>query len=71
MVPINVLELLREQCLIIQSSANSLYRAALLYTADRTKPSSLSVNTLEFSDGNELSIAAIDQGKLDGLYIFV
>lgn len=67
-VPISVLELLREQCLIIQSSASSLYRAARLYAANRTKPSLLSVNALEFNDGNELSLAAIDQGKNDGLY---
>jgi mediator of RNA polymerase II transcription subunit 13 len=67
LVPPSVLELLREQCLIVQSSASSLYRAARLYAANRTKPSSLSVNTLEFSDGNELSLAAIDQGKFDGL----
>ncbi|XP_058807219.1 mediator of RNA polymerase II transcription subunit 13 isoform X2 [Phymastichus coffea] len=66
-VPSPVLELLREQCLIVQSSASSLYRAARLYAGNRAKPSSLSVNALEYSDGNELTLAAIDQGKLDGL----
>lgn len=66
MVPPPVLELLREQCLIVQSSASSLYRAARLYAANRTSPSSLTVNALEYSDGNELTLAAIDQGKLDG-----
>ncbi|XP_031788498.1 mediator of RNA polymerase II transcription subunit 13 isoform X4 [Nasonia vitripennis] len=65
-VPSTVLELLREQCLIVQSSASSLHKAARLYAANRTKPSSLSVNALEFSDSNELSLAAIDQSKLDG-----
>ncbi|KAJ8687131.1 hypothetical protein QAD02_022925, partial [Eretmocerus hayati] len=65
-VPLSVLELLREQCLIVQSSASSMYRAARLYANNRTRPSALSVNTLEYNDGNELSLAAIDQGKLDG-----
>lgn len=66
LMPAPVLELLREQCLIVQSSASSLYRAARLYAASRTVPSALSVNALEFSDGNEVSLAAIEQGKLDG-----
>ena len=65
-VPAPVLELLREQCLIVQSSASSLYRASRLYAASRSIPNAMSVNTLEFNDGNELSLAAIDQGKLDG-----
>ncbi|XP_034943501.1 mediator of RNA polymerase II transcription subunit 13 isoform X3 [Chelonus insularis] len=61
----NVLELLREQCAIIQSSASSLYRAARIYAINRSHANSTpTLNTLEFNDGNEVSLAALDQGKL-------
>lgn len=68
-IPQGVLDLLREQCLIVQSSASSFYRAAKNYSTKRTDfpaDTFTTVNTLEFNDGNEVSLAALDQGKLDG-----
>lgn len=66
-MPPDILDLLREQCLIVQSSASSLYRAARIYAMTKSCPSlSSAVNTLEFNDGNEVSLAALDQGKVDG-----
>ncbi|KAG7209053.1 hypothetical protein KM043_015211 [Ampulex compressa] len=68
-IPLNVLELLREQCLIVQSSASSLYRAARIYASMKSYPMlAPTVNTLEFNDGNEVSLAALDQGKVDGTH---
>ncbi|XP_034188930.1 mediator complex subunit skuld isoform X4 [Osmia lignaria lignaria] len=68
-IPPNVLELLREQCLIVQSSASSLYRASRIYAAMKSYPMlAPTVNTLEFNDGNEVSLAALDQGKIDGTH---
>ncbi|XP_046744733.1 mediator of RNA polymerase II transcription subunit 13-like isoform X2 [Diprion similis] len=65
-IPPNVLELLREQCLIVQSSASSLNRAARIYAGIKNYSSLVpTVNTLEFNDGNEVSLAALDQGKVD------
>ncbi|XP_046485237.1 mediator of RNA polymerase II transcription subunit 13 isoform X1 [Neodiprion pinetum] len=66
LIPPNVLELLREQCLIVQSSASSLNRAAKIYAGIKNYSSLIpTVNTLEFNDGNEVSLAALDQGKID------
>lgn len=66
-IPSSVLELLREQCLIVQSSASSLYRAARIYATTKSYPPvAHTVHTLEFNDGNEVSLAAVDQGKIDG-----
>ncbi|XP_076632005.1 mediator complex subunit skuld isoform X1 [Colletes latitarsis] len=68
-IPPNVLELLREQCLIIQSSASSLYRASRIYAAMKSYSMlTPTVNMLEFNDGNEVSLAALDQGKIDGTH---
>lgn len=68
-IPPNVLELLREQCLIVQSSASSLYRAARICATVKSYPTlTPTVNTLEFNDGNEVCVAALDQGKLDGAH---
>ncbi|KAK2588519.1 hypothetical protein KPH14_006300 [Odynerus spinipes] len=68
-IPPNVLELLREQCLIVQSSASSLYRAARIYASMKSYPMlAPTVNTLEFNDGNEVSLAALDQGKIDSTH---
>ncbi|XP_066596176.1 mediator of RNA polymerase II transcription subunit 13 isoform X2 [Prorops nasuta] len=65
-IPSSVLELVREQCLIVQSSASSLYRASRIYSSIKSYPTPPpTVNTLEFNDGNEVSLAALDQGKVD------
>ncbi|XP_063984090.1 mediator of RNA polymerase II transcription subunit 13 isoform X2 [Diachasmimorpha longicaudata] len=65
-IPSGVLELLREQCAIVQSSVSSLYRAAKVYAGTRSTSGmgQPSLNTLEFNDGNEVSLAALEQGKL-------
>ncbi|XP_076277174.1 mediator complex subunit skuld isoform X1 [Lasioglossum baleicum] len=67
-IPPNVLELLREQCLIVQSSASSLYRASRIYATMKNSMLAPTVNMLEFNDGNEVSLAALDQGKIDGTH---
>ncbi|KAG6796514.1 mediator of RNA polymerase II transcription subunit 13 isoform X1 [Apis mellifera caucasica] len=68
-IPPSVLELLREQCLIIQSSASSLYRASRIYATMKSYPMlTPTINMLEFNDGNEVSLAALDQGKINGTH---
>ena len=62
----DILDLLKEQCLIVQSSASSLYKSARIYAMTKSYPSlAPTVNTLELNDGNEVSLAALDQGKVD------
>lgn len=63
LIPPSVLELVREQCLIVQSSASSFYRAARFQANGKNYSSGFpTVNTLEFNDGNEVSLAALEQG---------
>jgi mediator of RNA polymerase II transcription subunit 13 len=61
-IPQSVLELIRDQCVIIKSAVN-----ALVKTSVRNCKSSDSLlwtlNKLEFSDGNEISLIALDQGR--------
>lgn len=62
-IPHSILELVREQCVIIQSTANALYRAA----RQLQKPTvcvSNSVNVLEFADSNNVTSLALEQSKL-------
>ncbi|XP_017781580.1 PREDICTED: mediator of RNA polymerase II transcription subunit 13 isoform X2 [Nicrophorus vespilloides] len=61
-IPYGILELIREQCVMIQSTANSLSRSTR-YRRKNTLPYSNSVNILEFSDGNEVTGIALDQSK--------
>ncbi|PSN30681.1 hypothetical protein C0J52_20854 [Blattella germanica] len=65
LVPQNVMELLKEQCVIIQSSCNSLYRASRQFrgTLGPDVPYGTTVNVLEFMDGNEVTYMALDQGR--------
>lgn len=57
-----IVELLREQLVVVQSASNSVHRAA------RPRPfasyQSPSVNLLEMSDINEVTTIAIEQGRL-------
>ncbi|KAI4455970.1 rag1-activating protein 1 [Holotrichia oblita] len=68
-VPHSVLELVREQCVMIQSTANSLYRTARFLSNQLTTSTySDTVNTLEFNDGNDVTTVALEQSKhMDGL----
>ncbi|KAF4532541.1 hypothetical protein B566_EDAN010833 [Ephemera danica] len=62
LLPQAVLELIREQCVFIRSSANALCKAA-----SKTAPSSdnqkWTLNVLEFADGNEVASLALEQGR--------
>lgn len=62
-IPQNVLELVREQCVMLQSSSNSLHRAARTYNGQISPPYCTTVNVLEFTDGNEVTTLALEQGR--------
>lgn len=62
-IPHSVLELIREQCVMIQSTANSLYRAARYLNLDSGPPYSSTVNVLEYNDGNEVTTYVLEQSK--------
>lgn len=65
LVPQNVMELLKEQCVIIQSSSNSLYRASRQFRGilGPDVPYGTTVNVLEFMDGNDVTCMALEQGR--------
>lgn len=53
---------------MIQSTANSLYRTAKFLGSQLNTSYSDTVNTLEFNDGNDVTVIALEQSKhLDGL----
>ncbi|XP_046987073.1 mediator of RNA polymerase II transcription subunit 13 [Schistocerca americana] len=64
-VPQNVIELVREQCVIVQSSSNSLYRASKQFrgSSGPAVPYGTTVNVLEFTDSNEVTCMALEQGR--------
>lgn len=62
-IPQNVLELVREQCVMLQSSSNSLHRAARVYKGQLTPPYCTTINVLEYTDGNEVITLALEQGR--------
>ncbi|XP_066998213.1 mediator of RNA polymerase II transcription subunit 13 isoform X2 [Anabrus simplex] len=64
-LPQNVIELVREQCVIVQSSSNSLYRASKQYrgSSGPSVPYGTTVNVLEFTDSNEVTCLALEQGR--------
>ncbi|KAK7874246.1 hypothetical protein R5R35_006284 [Gryllus longicercus] len=65
-LPQNVIELVREQCVIVQSSSNSLFRASRMYRGPAgpgSVPYGVTVNALEFSDSNEVACVALEQGR--------
>lgn len=57
-----MLELLREQLVVVQSASNSVHRAA------RPRPHApcppVSVNLLELADCNDVTALALEQGRL-------
>jgi len=57
-----VLELLREQLVVVQSTSNSIHRAAR--PRPHVPPAPLSVNLLELTDCNEVTTVALEQGRL-------
>lgn len=61
-VPQSILELIREQCVMLQTSSNALHRAARMYR-QAISPYSTTVNGLEFTDGNEVTLLALEQGR--------
>lgn len=68
LIPHGILELVREQCVIIQSSANALCRAARYvqrhHTGTNNKSYRNTVNVLEFADSNDVTSVALEQSKL-------
>lgn len=63
-IPHGVLELVREQCVMIQSTANSLCRTARhLKQLPATTPHNATIHDLEYSDGNEVTALALEQSK--------
>lgn len=62
-IPHSVMDLLRDQCIVIQSSSRSLHRAACRYQRANTTSISNMLNALEFMDGNDLTSLALDQGR--------
>lgn len=58
---LGVMDLVRQQCVVVHSASNSLYRAARQHRPLSAPPS---INLLEFGDGNQLTLAALEQGRL-------
>ncbi len=58
---LSVIDLVREQCVIVHSSCNALYRAARQYKQRVTIPP---INMLEYRDTNEVALMALEQGRL-------
>jgi mediator of RNA polymerase II transcription subunit 13 len=61
-LPQAVLELLREQCVFIRSSANALCRSASK-AISASENQKWTLNILEFTDGNEVTSLALEQGR--------
>lgn len=60
-LPHSILDLIREQCVVIPNTANALCRAARYVS---TKPNFLNnIHVLEYSDSNEVTIIALEQSK--------
>lgn len=67
LIPHAILELVREQCVIIQSTANALCRAARhlqRHNATSTASYRNAVNVLEFADSNDVTSVALEQSKI-------
>lgn len=66
LIPHGILELVREQCVIVQSSANALCRAARhlqRHNSNHTTTYHNSINVLEFADSNDVTNLALEQSK--------
>lgn len=68
LIPHGILELVREQCVIMQSTANALFRAARhlqRHNGNNNAGAYLnSVNVLEFTDSNDVTSVALEHSKL-------
>lgn len=65
-LPHGLLELIREQCVFIPSTANALCRTArYIKTKTKSAPSNKNnnIHALEYSDSNEITIIALEQSK--------
>lgn len=57
---LGVMDLVSQQCVVVHSLSNSLHRAARHY---RPMSAPATVNILEFTDGNQVTYAALEQGR--------
>lgn len=60
-VGLSVIDLVREQCVMVHSSCNALYRAAKYYKPRNNVPG---LHMLEYRDTNEIIWMALEQGRL-------
>lgn len=60
-VGLSVIDLVREQCVMVHSSCNALYRAAKHYKPRTNVPG---LHMLEYRDTNEIIWMALEQGRL-------
>nr|XP_018902480.1 PREDICTED: mediator of RNA polymerase II transcription subunit 13 isoform X2 [Bemisia tabaci] len=58
---VSVMDRVREQCVIVHSASNALLRAARLHRPPSAPPT---FNLLEFTDNNQVTIVALEQGRL-------
>lgn len=58
---VSVIDLVREQCVMVHSSCNALYRAAKQY---KPKTPISPISMLELNDTNEIAWLALEQGRL-------
>ncbi|XP_044731039.1 mediator of RNA polymerase II transcription subunit 13 isoform X2 [Chrysoperla carnea] len=65
-VPQNIIEMIREQCVIVQSSSNSLFRASKMFKGKSSPHFTSTVNVLELNDGNEITALALDGKSTSG-----
>ncbi|XP_055701532.1 mediator of RNA polymerase II transcription subunit 13 isoform X2 [Phlebotomus papatasi] len=72
-MPLILMDLLREQCAVVQSSSNSIQRAikcfrGLVATSTvsnmTTSPSSITINVLDYSDAQDVISLALEQGRI-------
>lgn len=57
---LGVMDLVREQCVVVHSASNSLYRAARQH---RPLSAPATLNLLEFGDSNQVTLTALEQGR--------
>lgn len=60
-VAMSVIDLVREQCVMVHTSCNALYRAAKQYKPRTNTPP---INMLELRDTNEIALLALEQGRI-------
>lgn len=58
---LGVMDLVRQQCVVVHSASNSLFRAARQHRPMSALPT---INLLEFGDSNQVTLVALEQGRL-------